>query len=217
MAPKTPNNAVKVNINGTLGQGEVFSFGFWVDTLKSFTQASFAAANLAMTNAFVANSILTLRSYVDAAASYAEVRSYYYGSTAGQPAEFIASTAIGSGAGVGTGSNPLQTCVVASLRSAVLTGRGRGRMYIPFTGRALANHEVDSATCTTIANAVKSMLADASANMTAGSASEGPIVWSPTSSAANLVNNIIVDSRTDVQRRRAGKQTVLFRTQVAYP
>lgn len=217
MALKTPSNAVKVNINGTLGQGEVFSFGFYVATLQTFTQASFSAANLALANDLVANAILTLKSYIDTAAAYTEVRSYYYGSTAGQPAQFIASTALTGQAGTGTDSNPLQTCVVASLRSSQLTARGRGRIYIPFTGRALTAHQVNSATCPTIANAVVSMFANAKTRLTGTSLTEGAIVWSPTGGTQSLINQVIVDSRTDVQRRRAGRETVLTRSVVSVP
>lgn len=207
---KSPALAVKVTLNGHLGQGEVFSTGFWVASSRYLSSAAFQTAVNAFTTDINGNSVLTMKSYIDAAAGYDNVKAYYYGDAIDTPAVFIGQSSLGAGTGVGTGSNPLQTALVASLRTATLTSSGRGRMYFPFTGRALVNHEVESATVQTIATAVKSLFASAVTAFGSGTPGGQVCVWSPTKHTLTPVTNVIVDSRTDVQRRRAQKEAVLF-------
>lgn len=208
----------KLSVQGSLGQGEVFSFGFFVSQTGLDTQAKAQAA----VNAFVSgmqSSLLTLVGYLSPQGSYQKVRAYSYLADNITKAAFVAEAAFTtSNVGSGTGVNPLQTCVVASERTTLVSRSGRGRMYIPFTGAALTNHELTAAQCTNVANAVKSMFAAAvTAYNAQGDTNAAVSIDSSVVGGSLPVNRVIVDSRTDVQRRRASRQNVLFTSSATIP
>lgn len=197
----------RIVLSGSLGQGEVFSTGFWV-TGSGPTSAADAQAKM---NTFfsevVAGPLDRLRALIDANSAYTRMRLYWYNLASPAPATYIVDAVGGAAAGTGTGSHPQQTAIVASLRSQTLGRGGRGRMYLPANAADLGAHELSQTSCTNLANAVAAILdSGAKVGGTAGDA----IVNSQSLGQQVRVARVIVDSRPDIQRRRADAQTVLF-------
>lgn len=207
--------SVRVTINGSLGQGEVFSTGYWIvgQTPAGQAQADTATAAMLSSTAWI-NSIAGLNGYLTPDGRYTNVRVYWY-TQPGAPAAFITTGTTGPTAGTGGRSLPYQTCAVTSLRTATLTRSGRGRMYIPIPGASLTNNQLTSVDCTAIATYVKQNMGAAVAALL--TASPAVVVMSSKSALLQPVTKLIVDSRCDVQRRRAQKETILFSNSVAIP
>lgn len=98
---------------------------------------------------------------------------------------------------------PNQVALVATLQTAESGRRRRGRVYLPMTGNALdAQGQVHSADASTIANNLAAAMSDWNAAEGNGKFS----VISTTSGTSAPITSIKVDTRADVQRRRANKQ-----------
>lgn len=143
----------------------------------------------------------SLKPHVYSFFSYTGIKMYAY-SGAATRASLQAQTLRTANAGsLVANSSPIDTALVASLRTAVPGRSGRGRMYLPchdvvgpsagcFVGSASADYAL----------AVKN-LADA----IAGYSSYAVAVVSRTTSNWELVRKVICDNRPDVQRRRENK------------
>lgn len=143
----------------------------------------------------------SLKSHIYSSFSYTGVKMYAY-SGAATRATLQAQTLRTAVAGtLVANSSPIDTSLVASLRTAVPGRSGRGRMYLPchdvcqptsgnFVGTASADYAL----------AVKTL-----ANAIAGYSSYAVAVVSRTTSNWELVRQVIADNRPDVQRRRENK------------
>lgn len=201
-----PLGTIRIVASGHLPQGEEFAFGWWIQhslvggqTELDSICAAVVAAMVAKPNTFTALNPNT--------AAVDEMSAYYYGDTSGVAtvvSHVPVTTLVGAGsAGV---ELPLQCAIVVSLRTALNGRRYRGRFYVPMTSQSLTNHQLPSAETTAIASAWQSVLntlKDAVPTLE-------PVVVSFTGSVATPVTSLIVDSRVDIQRRRANKQTILF-------
>lgn len=205
--PFYPSQLVRLTLNGTLGQGEVFSFGWYVQMPSTVSSQATFQTFINATATACASGLLGLASFIDPAATYSTLKGYAWNADgSGAAADWIASApAVQVGSGVA--ALPLQSCAVATLTTAIPTRRTRGRMYLPCTGVALTNHELTSTQVTTLAQTAKSIL-NAAKTVDALAIA---VVFSPTYGVVTPVLSTSVDSRTDVQRRRADNQAVLFR------
>jgi len=207
-----PANVTHVVVAGHLGGGEVFNAGFWlagaapVNDAAANTLATAIAA--AMETSGAQDAVLSLMS-ADCGIDHLRVYGY---ATAGGPATAVGEASFtGSTTGEGSGSGPLQVCLVSSLLTGVASRSGRGRIYWPVTATVVfANHLVDNAHVTDLAN--KLVLWFTAINLLAPPNIVS--VVSPTHSVVNRVTSVRVDDRADIQRRHANQQVALF-TQVA--
>lgn len=94
---------------------------------------------------------------------------------------------------------PYQLAACVSLRTAVNSRSGRGRIFV------CGYNEAANTAAAKIASAVVTELQDAAANLMAAlvGVDHQLVVYSRTLDAANPVTTVIVDDRWDVQRRRA--------------
>lgn len=132
--------------------------------------------------------------------SFTQLDSYYYaGGTAaaahGQAPMVFAGTAP-------FGIHPTQIAVVATLRTALNTRRGRGRIYLPATGVQMTGTYPLLATST-----VNAMLDALALMLTARKLDPlvAPVVVSQTGSITSPIISVDGDTIADTQRRRRNK------------
>jgi poly(3-hydroxybutyrate) depolymerase len=204
-----PAQVARVAINGHLAQGEVFTTGYWIfagATLNS--QAACDALATFIAGDIVANNVGKTVLSTDSA--YTDVKVYAYNTGGSAPADFISDKTCAL-TGSGGGSLPLQAAIVVSLRTAVNTARGRGRMYIPADGATLAAHQLSTPSPATVGAEWAGHLSRVNANSDTQTVS----VVSTAGGVVHPVLNVIVDSRIDIQRRRANKQSIVSSSTVA--
>lgn len=190
-----PAGVARFVLAGHLGATEIFETGFW-EVGDFATQADVDSAAAAAATAFLADMAGAATNMLRTVDGYDEVRVYGY-PAGGPTASFVGTAALGT-TGSSSSSNPLQTCCVATLLTGAAGRRRRGRMYLPATGEALVTSEFTSARVTAIANAVASFLGFGAPDPT-----HGPIVLSQVAGTHAPVTQVRVDSKPDIQRRRA--------------
>lgn len=201
--PNPPAASCRVVLTGSLGGGEVFAWGFWLNTDSVITtQADADAIANAVKSAFNA-SVAPFVNALGTTDSYQGITCYFYGASGLSVKSQVTNTQVG----VGSQSHPLQSCVVLSLRSATLTGRGRGRCFVPYTGGSLTNHQLTAAQAAALAGAAATMFNTLNTTPVAGHALQ-VVVYSVADGNTKRINQIVVDSRPDTQRRRALQETV---------
>lgn len=204
-----PDGATHVVLSGTAPQGEIFATGFWlmggaIDSEADANIAAQAIADLAKWDDTGAGHPAT---FVGSDTSFDTVNVYQY--VTGNPrAAFIGEASLGPRPGqANQGPLPLQCCYVVSLRSGLPGRSRRGRMYLPCTNQSLTNHQLDETDVEAIAAWWKGYFDELNAlGDTVGVLN----VVSRTLSSAVEVSSLIVDSRLDIQRRRANGESVLF-------
>lgn len=135
--------------------------------------------------------------------TYQRWRAYLYG-----PSGSVAALAAGGDVtpvpGALTSNRlPVQTCLVASLRSGLPGRRNRGRMYLPCTAAPLGtDHQIPSTTVNNVAIAVKALVDGIN-----GRPTPGPFGRVVVAGSAGIVplTSVLVDSEPDIQRRHADK------------
>lgn len=128
-----PGNVNRYVVSGTLPGGEAFAFGFYGEaTDPSVTMQSLADTIVgnSLFTAFIAAAKSVLRG------SYTTVRTYRYAS--GTAAVDSGQANIASGTGSGGADLPNPTSLAITLRTAVASRRGRGRVFIPVNGGGMA-------------------------------------------------------------------------------
>lgn len=198
---------IKVSINGRAAGGEEWSTGFWcvyvdTDTPTSSQLNTFAGDVL---DAFGGVWAVELASQTSGAIVPESCRVHFY------PAGSLVSTVTGEdtgtiAAGTSTVTHPYQVGLVCSLRTALATRRGRGRMYLPLTGIPLSagTGQYNGDEIPTIADAMQAFF-NAVNNLTVGGSPVGVVVASHADGLVQPVTHIIIDSIPDVQRRRANQ------------
>lgn len=190
-----PSGVARFVLVGHLGGSETFETGFW-EVGDFASQANVDDAAAAAATAFLADMASAATNMLRTIDGYDEVRVYGYPS-GGPTASFVGVAPLGT-TGSSSTSNPLQTCCVATLLTGAAGRRRRGRMYLPATGEPLTASEFSSARVTAIANAVAGFLGFGSPDPT-----HGPIVLSQVAGTHAPVTQVRVDSKPDIQRRRA--------------
>lgn len=197
-------------VHGKAPGGEIFQFGTWVAMPAAFTDQDDANGAVGeVINAFVDHALPAMVTKVQSDTIFEGIRVYGYhgyGSLSYVQAEGV----IAPEDGTGTSSLPqlpLQSCIVASLRSDVPGRSGRGRMYVPITASDLNNHEYQAAYCTSLAEGIASWFNIDNAN---GAVHGFHSVRSIAKAAGYQIARIVVDSRPDIQRRRADREAIGF-------
>lgn len=189
-------------IHGTLAGGEIFETGFWLSQAPTDADAATARA-VEIAGHVVSDLLPGVTGLITADSAYTGVRLYAY-PTGGPLATFVGEGPITSGPGHGTGSNPLpdQCGLVVTLNTGASGRSHRGRMYLPGNGMPLgADHQLGIDQATSVANAMATFIS----NMVG----EGPVVvLSQLLGTSRPVDSVNVDTRVDIQRRRANRQAV---------
>lgn len=208
-----PSAVCRCSIQGTVQGSEIFDTSFWTlggtaDQADTQALATGIADVLTATDA-MSNTLAAIR----AADEYVKVRVYAY-PDGGQQAAWIAEAPIEL-LGTGAESNPLQTCMVVSLRTS-LSGRShRGRMYLPARGQVITPTGQISETDTTgLASEWAAILGQVNGIALPGGGNPSVSVVSQTLTNSTVVTSVIVDSVPDIQRRRSNKLVASTRSQI---
>lgn len=197
-----PSGSARVVLRGQVTDGEFFE--------TTFGLSNVLVANPADGNVLAARIALHFNNDLSAAAaqmmstdqSFTTLLVYYY-PAGGSHAAFIGTAPISS-VGLGTVQGALQQACVCTLNTGLAGRRNRGRMYFPASGTILvAGHWFSTTRTAALATALATFLTSVGADLTA---SATPSVLSLTGSSAQVVTQVAVDQRPDVQRRRANKQ-----------
>lgn len=211
MAP--PAKSVRVVFGGSLNGGEVWSTGFWtVDHEATFNQDTAQALalyydGLASGSGSTGAMSRTLENIMTTSSNWQTTKTYLYtggSNTAAFAGEYVKPTPI---AGSQSSHMPNQVCLVATLRSGLPGRRNRGRMYLPAGGGSLdtASGEFGSALIQTIATDWAALFTEINQGQDATAA-----IVSNAGSTSTPIHQVTVDSRCDIQRRRANKQAISY-------
>jgi hypothetical protein len=134
-----------------------------------------------------------------------EISAYAYTTTSGE-ATVVSHVPVSIAGGASTTTElPLQCAYVISTRCAVNGRRFRGRFYVPLTSVTLTNHQLTTAQCTSILTGWQTAI-----NVLATAVPPlEPVVVSNTGSVATPITEISMDTRVDIQRRRANRQAII--------
>lgn len=192
-------------IHGTLEGGEIFEWGFWIAAAPTDAAAASAQASAiatAYTSAVATGS--PAHALMSTGDAITEVRVYSY-PTGGPNATYVGTAPL-SEAGSGTSTCPNQVAVCVTLETGLAGRRNRGRVYLPAThpGTLVAG-QLGSATVTAVALFMQKFLQNVNSGV-----GQPVVVLSQVASLANDVTVVRIDSRLDIQRRRANRQPATF-------
>lgn len=202
-----PENTVRVVLDGTLVGGEVFAHGQDFDNLPSPTDQTAMDAFAEMVFARWKDTFLVtaVRALFGPATFWTRARVYTIG-----PAGKAVVEAVSVGAalnGQGSSALPNQVSFVVTKLTGAPGRANRGRAYLPglAQGAIGTDGQMSSANIALLVNAYASWLEAVHADAT----NPGVAVVSSSVKGANrLITDVSGDSRFDVQRRRANKQTI---------
>lgn len=196
-----PSDVIRYALSGTAPGGEIFVTSLWTtgQAVASQGDANLVAETMAST---LVTHKGTFTPLILADTAYTEVTAYCY-PTGGPAAKYIGTAPVAGVVGNSTfGPLPLQVCAVVSLRTGFAGRSYRGRMYLPATGQPLeADHQMSNTDCQSLAQGYVSFLHDVDFN-NAGK----PVVVSTKLGTATPIASVVVDSRLDIQRRRANRE-----------
>lgn len=198
-----PAGCTKVSIIGTMEGADVFDTGFFMEglTIASAADANTAAASMASIFDSVAGKSYLL-GLMAVGTNITEFRVYHY--TGGPTATFVGSH-LQAEAGQGTAQLPAQVAVVATTLTGFSGRSNRGRMYWPADGADLSGgHQLPAALVGHVAGTVAEYFHDIKV---AYPGITGPCVVSQTNTSYKAITSVKVDSKPDIQRRRANKVT----------
>jgi hypothetical protein len=209
-----PSGVYHVVFGGDLPGGETWQSGFWVQgAVPSDALEANATAELwwgVLTSEDASGAVRIQLTYCSVQVTMRYVRVYPYpsgGPTSPYIGEFSDDPLVGTSSAP---KFPNQVCSVVSLRTALSGRRHRGRMYLPCNGIGLENSaNMGTANAQGLADAWATAFSDWNTSGDNG----GIVVVSQAGTSASPVNNVVVDSRLDIQRRRANRQTIAYHTQ----
>jgi hypothetical protein len=202
---------VKIVLEGTLVGGEIWETGFWMtdtgvdDSGTASAQAEIIWGTLTSTDDSGAMRLTALHLW-DAEVQFTTVRVYAYtgGPKATYVGEYIGPAPLTGGAPGGPHPHQVAACMTTLTG---LAGRShRGRMYFPATGAQLDNggQFVHFSTDTVVAGWAKAFT-----DINASDAGK-VVLYSRTLEAHWPIKTLRLDSKPDVQRRRANRLQATF-------
>lgn len=192
-------------LSGHLRNGEIFQWGFWCS--EAPTDAAAANTNAqAIATAYegLQSTAGTPQHLIDNASGYDHVRVYSY-PNGGPRAEFVGEAPITSGVGTGAGDLPNQCCIVATLETGLAGRRHRGRVYLPANAQQLTTGQAASGDPALYASWMVQFIRAVNSAVAPGFV----VVLSQVAGSAQRVTAVTVDSRVDIQRRRADREVAL--------
>lgn len=200
-------------IYGHLAGGEIFNMSLWVNEAPSDQGAAQSQAT-ALANKFAASCTtpptgIAPTSLMGSDSGYDGVRVYSYTDTSGK-AKYIADASVGKN-GTATAANylPDQCALVVRLNTAVAGRSATGRIYVPLTRyNVQAGGQLDVSQTGPIAAWWAQLLHDWNTLCSPGHVG----VLSQKNGTYQSATSVVVDSRVDIQRRRANRQAPLFKS-----
>lgn len=191
-------------LSGHLSGGEIFQTGFWVSEAPSDAAATTADAQAVATylNAHWIDPGSPV-SLLDSAAGYDKITVYSY-PNGGPDASYVGEAALTGAVGSGTQSLPDQCALVVSLHTGMSGRRHKGRMYTPMTKGTVATGGQLAGSFT---NNVATWWGATFAGINSAVAPGFVVVLSQIAGSAQRVTSVAVDTRVDIQRRRADRIT----------
>lgn len=211
-----PNNVSKVVFSGYLGGGERFAIGFWLNGNAPVNQdaANLLASTLA--TSWGTDLKVKLCGLLSTDSGYDTVTVYGY-PTGGPKAATIGQAALSGGVGTGANTQYDQVAACATLLTGAPGRSNRGRMYVPLNGKipasTSAGPQIDATSYGNVSTGLATFFKNWATNH--GSAMGYPAVVSITASVARNITAVKCDSRADIQRRRANRQTISGSTTTA--
>ena len=204
-----PANSSRVVLSGKLAGGEIWSTGFWITGADITSQGDATAqAQLlleALGDADASGAMtITLNDWMANSCTWDRVTVYAYAGGSSQ-SEYIGEAVNTPTKQGGLGQRvPNQVAMVLSLRTGRPGRRYRGRMYLPAGGITLnSDGEIGS-------NSMQPVLDGWTVFFSRWNQGQAGqiVVMSTTGSVVTPVTSLILDSRPDIQRRRANRQTI---------
>lgn len=195
---------VKFIIGGTLAGGETFAWGYQCLGDPGMSQSALdsfnGAASAALTNNFLTTAVKAL---IPTTTVYRSVKTYLYGGGTSTILQSINNLTPVAGTGA-SAPLPNQCALVVTLKSGIPGRSNRGRSYLPLgcAGVITGDGQLSAANAQVVATAFASMLSA----MKTGIAPIPPVISSSTKSASKPITSVSVDTKFDVQRRRARSQ-----------
>lgn len=183
-----PNDAAQITVSGTAQGTETFSFGWWIDD-SAHTAGPLLDLNTdwqtfrdTLLGCMFTDQIITKYTY----------RRYSGGVVVDQQEDDV------NHPGTGSGTLPLQIATVLTLRTATLSRRGRGRIYLPTCAAAMMAGDSHLFGTTRVNNLVNQF-----AQYATSLSGVAPMqVVSRTASNMHPVTSVDADYVPDTQRRR---------------
>lgn len=192
-----PSGLMKWTLSGKLSGGsERWATSFWADghVLADANDASVAiAAGTPQWTAWFAS----LKTLMATDATITDLDGYYYGG--GTAAAGHGHASITPISGTGTFTHPNQIACVMTLRTAVATRKGRGRLYLVANGVSIGAGLFNSGAVNAVVDATATFFTGI------GAAGGGPVVLSQTAGSTARITSVDADYVPDTQRRRSQK------------
>lgn len=199
----------RVSLIGSISGGEIFDTSFWVEGPVIASDTAANAFALTCKNAIDTAANSALRALIGSTTSYDQCRVYCY-PDGGPSATFIGSALFSGFIGTATGNIlPYQSCMVITLHTGFAGRRRRGRMYLPANGAVLGSHQFNG---TNVSNVCTAMAAAFTAINASGAGTRVSVMSQVGDGLVTHVNEVAVDSKVDIQRRRAGHEAPLSRS-----
>lgn len=194
-----PADVCKISLVGSVSGGEEFVTSFWITggPADSSEAANAFAASIVALPSF-ATLLARLKGMMTSDMSYTQLRVYRYQS-GGNTADFVGFAPIAAGQGTSTGNGILQVAMVATLNTLFAGRRYRGRMYFPATGMGITAHQFATTAAQGLATDLAAFFSAVNSIGLVGAVS----VVSRIASEATGVSQVSVDTKPDIQRRRA--------------
>lgn len=206
-----PAGSTRISYVGTAPGGEIWDTSLWWTGLPIDSPASANEYASSAGAAWALNSRNAIRSLFLSDTHLTQMRVYHY-ATAGNVAQYVGAYVFPTPvAGAGVAPHPLQVACCLTLQTALAGRSHRGRMYWPANAQALTSHQMLSADTSALSIAFAALIDDTKTTFTLGT----PVVVSTALSAATPIVAVRVDSRLDIQRRRANRQAILYSTTTA--
>lgn len=204
-------NTVHCNMVGHLPRGEEFTVGFWLAIAApviDFVTANQVAADLAAL--IEADHDTGPVDLITTNAGYDELRCYFYGATPGDTADYIGAAPLTTMTGqAGGGGMPLQVSLTMTFETGLPGASRRGRCYVPAIGAGLSQGQLTQADLDAQTAWWKNLFDDIAASTDFDA---NAVVMSRKLGVASAVNAVSADSRLDIQRRRANKESETYQS-----
>lgn len=202
-----PYAAYKIVVGGSSGGDQTWSFGVWCTAAESAPTAAmmniWAASLLAATNTLITN----LETNMGEDTAWNVLKTYYY--PPGEAAASVVGEAAPSSPLTGSVSSPqspYQVALVATLLTGLSGSTNKGRIYLPLNAPVLTDRQLVAGNALAFANIVRTWLI--AINSTDINTTPVDVIVAG-HAAAHPVNQVRVDSRLDIQRRRTDKIVAL--------
>lgn len=199
-----PNPVVNIVFSGSMPGGERFAWGLWADCDIPLTQADANTTAAAVQAAFASNNT-NLLSLASTNTAYNLVTLTWF--NASGLAIKKATQTLGGVVGTGTVVHQTQSALVVTLITDIAAASYRGRIYLPADGAVLTLGQRTAAQTTATATSIAALLTAINTALPGAGAQLG--VYSSKLVNVQPIIAVRVDSRMDVQRRRADKITIV--------